>query len=101
MGGTSDIGESTAREFLCHPPYLQTSRLLIGRSSKQAATLKTEFIQLNPESNVQFIQNDVLLLGNVDEVCDEIKSREDKVNLLVLCAGIMTQKDAMRQWRPR
>ena len=90
MGGTSGIGESTAREFIRHT--FKPRVYLVGRNAEQAASLKTEFQQINPESSVQFIQNDVSILRNVDKVCDEIKSKEDKINLLVLSAGIMTAK---------
>lgn len=90
MGGTSGIGENSAREFIRHT--IKPRVYLVGRSAEQAAALKTEFQQLNPESSVQFIQNDVSLLRNVDKACDEIKSKEDKINLLVLSAGIMTAK---------
>jgi hypothetical protein len=54
--------------------------------------LKTEFQGLNPESQINFIQSDVAQLRNVDKVCEEIKAKEDKINLLFLSAGIMTMK---------
>jgi hypothetical protein len=34
----------------------------------------------------------VSLLRNVDAVCEEIKAKEEKINLLVLSAGILTMK---------
>lgn len=90
VGGTSGIGESTAREFVRYSssPHIY----LVGRNATQGALLKSEFQQLNSESNVQFIQSDVSLLRNVDEVCAEIKSKEDKINLLALSQGTMTTK---------
>jgi short-subunit dehydrogenase len=65
---------------------------LVGRSREQADRLIAEFQKLNGEAQVQFIQSDVSLLRNVDEVCKEISSKERKVNLLMLSAGIMTTK---------
>lgn len=96
VGGTSGIGEFTAREFV---RYTRAPRVyLVGRSQEQADRLITEFKELNKEARTQFIQSDVSLLRNVDEVCEEISAKEDKVNLLVLSAGIMTMKgrDGMR-----
>lgn len=54
--------------------------------------LKQEFQTLNPESQFNFIKSDVAQLRNVDAVCEEIKAKEDKINLLFLSAGIMTLK---------
>ena len=57
-----------------------------------ANTLIEEFGQLNKDAKVSFIKSDVSLLKNVDEACAEIKSKEDKINLLCLSQGIMTMK---------
>jgi short-subunit dehydrogenase len=65
---------------------------LVGRSQEQADLLKQEFQTLNPESQVNFIKSDVAHLRNVDQVCEEIKAKEDKINLLFMSAGIMTMK---------
>jgi NADP-dependent 3-hydroxy acid dehydrogenase YdfG len=90
VGGTSGIGESTAREFI---RYASKPRVyLVGRSQEQADLLKTEFSEINPDSQVNFIKSDVALLRNVDAVCEEIKAKEEKINLLFLSAGILTMK---------
>ncbi|KAE9962621.1 hypothetical protein BLS_000107 [Venturia inaequalis] len=90
VGGTSGIGESTAREFV---RYAVKPRIyLVGRSQEQADLLKEEFQALNPESQINFIKSDVAQLRNVDAVCEEIKAKDDKINLLCLSAGIMTLK---------
>ncbi|KAF1982535.1 NAD(P)-binding protein [Aulographum hederae CBS 113979] len=90
VGGTSGIGEATAREFVRHA---QAPRVyLIGRSREQADRLITEFKTLNEEAQTHFIQSDVSLLRNVDEACKEISAKEEKVNLLVLSAGVLTMK---------
>ena len=39
-----------------------------------------------------FIKKDVSLLQNVDEACEEIKSKESKVNLLFMSSGTMSLK---------
>jgi short-subunit dehydrogenase len=65
---------------------------LVGRSQEQADHIKKECQELNPQSQINFIQSDVSLLLNVDKVCDEIQAKEDKINLLFLSAGILTMK---------
>jgi len=90
VGGTSGIGENTAREFVRYAS--QPHIYIVGRNASHADSLKTEFHELNSETKVQFIQSDVSLLKNVDKVCDEIKANENKINLLVLSQGIMTTK---------
>lgn len=90
VGGTNGIGEATAREFVRNT--LQPRIYLVGRNQEQADLIKADFQKLNPESQTKFIQGDVSLLRNVDKICDEIKSSEEKINLLVLSAGILSMK---------
>jgi len=90
VGGTSGIGESTAREFVRYT--IKPRVYLIGRSQEQADRITKECQELNPESQINFIQSDVAQLRNVDKACDEIKAKEDKINLLFLSAGILTMK---------
>jgi short-subunit dehydrogenase len=90
VGGTSGIGESTAREFA---RYAVSPRIyLVGRSQEQADRIKSDFQTLNPQCQTKFIQGDVSLLRNVDKICDEIKASENKINLLFLSAGLLTMK---------
>ncbi|KAL5596246.1 hypothetical protein FOVSG1_009935 [Fusarium oxysporum f. sp. vasinfectum] len=86
VGGTSGIGEATAREFV---RYSISPRVyLLGRSQEQADRIKDEFRTLNPTSDVRFLQCDVSQLRNVDKLCEQIKAKEKSVNLLFLSAGI-------------
>ncbi|CAG9983704.1 unnamed protein product [Clonostachys byssicola] len=86
VGGTSGIGESTARELV---RYSTSPRIyLIGRSQDQADRIKTEFASLNPASDVCFVQSDASQLRNVDNLCDKIKAQEERLDVLFLSAGI-------------
>ncbi|KAF2462309.1 short-chain dehydrogenase/reductase [Lineolata rhizophorae] len=87
VGGTSGIGESTARAFVKHTAAPKV--YLIGRDETKASSIIGEFSKLNPEGQVRFIKSDVSLLRNVDSVCDQIKSQEDKINLLFLSSGVL------------
>ncbi|KIW09153.1 uncharacterized protein PV09_00089 [Verruconis gallopava] len=88
VGGTSGIGETTAREFVRYTtkPHVY----VVGRSQEAADRLIPEFKSLNADSNIEFIKSDVSLLRNVDDVCKQLIAKEDKINLLCLSAGFFT-----------
>lgn len=88
VGGTSGIGESTAREFA---RYAISPRIyLVGRNQEQAGRIQAELHALNPSSQVKFVQSDITLLKNVDKACTEIQAQEKQVNLLFMTAGFLT-----------
>ncbi|PYI14842.1 short-chain dehydrogenase [Aspergillus violaceofuscus CBS 115571] len=88
VGGTSGIGESTARAFI---RSTQASRAyLIGRDQARAHQIIGELQQLNPDAQITFIRSDVSLLREVDEACRAIQQQEDKVNILFLSPGVGT-----------
>ncbi|OJJ03180.1 hypothetical protein ASPVEDRAFT_72911 [Aspergillus versicolor CBS 583.65] len=90
VGGTSGIGESTARAFV---RYAVSPRVyLLGRNEAQASRIIDELGKLNAESKVDFVKCDTSLLKGVDEACKEIQSREERVNLLVMTTGMVTMK---------
>jgi NADP-dependent 3-hydroxy acid dehydrogenase YdfG len=90
VGGTSGIGEATARSFVRHAT---TPRVyLIGRNEDQASKIIRELHALNPESKTTFLKCDVSLLKKVDAVCKEIQEKEEKINVLVLTSGAMTSE---------
>ncbi|CAG7938658.1 unnamed protein product [Penicillium olsonii] len=82
VGATNGIGEATVKEFArsTHSPHAY----LVGRSQEAAARIIAECRQLNPVGEFIFIQADVSLMRNVDEVCHEIKSKERAIDLLFL-----------------
>ena len=45
---------------------------------------------MNPEGEAIFVEKDISILRNVDEVCDELRQKEPKINCLFLTAGYMT-----------
>ncbi|CAI7617524.1 unnamed protein product [Penicillium bialowiezense] len=90
VGGTSGIGESSARAFV---KYASSPRVyLVGRSETRASQIIEDLRALNPDGQIHFIKGDVSRLQDVDQACKEIQSKEDKINLLVLSAGILTMK---------
>ncbi|KAK4992123.1 hypothetical protein LTR50_001301 [Elasticomyces elasticus] len=90
VGATGGIGRSTAKEL-----FIKTERprlYIVGRNEERGKTIVDELKSLNPEGEVIFLKHDISLLRNVDWICDEIKKREKKVNMLLCSAGYMTLK---------
>lgn len=87
VGGTSGIGEYTARQFAQHAtaPRLY----IVGRSQEAADRIIKHMKATNKEGEYLFIKTDTSLIKNVDEVCEEIKRREKVVNVLCLSTGGM------------
>lgn len=65
---------------------------LVGRSETRASQIIEDLRALNPDGQINFIKGDVARLEEVDQACKEIQAKEDKINLLVLSAGILTMK---------
>jgi short-subunit dehydrogenase len=86
VGGTSGIGEATVKRFakLAVKPRIY----IAGRSREAAEHTIAECRTSNPDGEYIFIQKDMELMRNIDLVCDEIKSREKVINLLVISAGV-------------
>ncbi|KAK3714775.1 hypothetical protein LTR37_007509 [Vermiconidia calcicola] len=93
VGGTGGIGESTATEF-----FMRTTRpraYIVGRNEEKGLRLVKFLQELNLEGQAFFIQKDISLLREVDELCEELKQRESKIHCLFLSAGYMTLKGRM------
>jgi NAD(P)-dependent dehydrogenase (short-subunit alcohol dehydrogenase family) len=88
VGATSGIGEATLKKFA---QYTTRPRAyFIGRSQEAADRIVAECRALNPGGEYIFRKVDVSLLRVVDEVCEEIKAKEQEngINLLFLSAGV-------------
>lgn len=87
VGATAGIGEYTIFEFAkCAPG----SRIyFIGRSFEDGKRVKSKVDAANTGGTCTFIQKDISLIKNVDEVCREIKSKEKSINLLFMTQGTL------------
>ncbi|RDW68600.1 hypothetical protein BP5796_09257 [Coleophoma crateriformis] len=88
VGGTSGIGEATAKAFVHYAvsPHVY----LVGRSASAAERIIEECKALNSDGRVEFLQADVAELGEVDRICKEITSKEKHINLIVQSQGNLT-----------
>ncbi|KAK1145888.1 hypothetical protein N8T08_003834 [Aspergillus melleus] len=87
VGATSGIGEGTAKE-LANTVKKPTIHL-IGRNEATGSRILDELKAANPEGSFHFIKSDVSLLKNVDKACDEIKKKEESIDLLFMSTGYM------------
>ncbi|KAJ5898824.1 hypothetical protein N7495_003568 [Penicillium taxi] len=90
VGGTSGIGEATARAFV--RDTISSKIYLVGRNEVQASKIIEDLRQINPDGQISFVKCDAARLQSVDEACKTIQEKEEKINLLFMSAGILTTK---------
>ena len=79
------IGEAALKEFVSQ--VKQPRCYLIGRSEEAATRIIDECKTLNADAHVMFMRTDASLVKEVDRLCEDIKSKEDAINVLFLSAG--------------
>ncbi|KAK5652873.1 hypothetical protein OQA88_9539 [Cercophora sp. LCS_1] len=87
LGGTAGIGKLALTAFA--KKTVKPRIYFLGRSKEKGDRIAAELKELNPDGEYSFINSDVSLLHNVDDVCREIKSREKHINLLFLTTGTL------------
>ena len=93
VGATNGIGETTLKQF---SKYTRKPRVyFIGRSQEAGDRIKAECEALNKEGEYVFIKADVSLIKVVDDICRDIKSKEQAINLLFLSQGSMVPHTSM------
>ncbi|TQV98933.1 hypothetical protein V2A60_007370 [Cordyceps javanica] len=90
VGGTSGIALSTALALARHTP--SPSIYLVGRSQPAADAAIATMREMNPSARATFLRADISVLKNVDAVCDTIRAKEERLNLLFMTPGYMTLK---------
>ncbi|KAF8214084.1 hypothetical protein K438DRAFT_1706355 [Mycena galopus ATCC 62051] len=87
VGATNGVGETTVKQFA---KYAAQPRVyIVGRSQEAGDRVTTECRALNPESTFVFLKHETSLMRNVDEICNELVSKEEVVNLLFLSVGTL------------
>lgn len=62
------------------------------RNEEAANRIISELKSTQPDGELTFIKKDLSLLQSVDEVCEEIKTKEKKLNVLFMSQGTMSLK---------
>jgi NAD(P)-dependent dehydrogenase (short-subunit alcohol dehydrogenase family) len=87
VGGTSGIGNLTVKALVATGESMRI--YLVGRKSSEERMLA--FIQelhaINPKAKVIWTEGEIALLAETKRVCEAIKSKESRVDLLFLTAG--------------
>ena len=87
VGGTSGIGKLTVRALVATGASVRI--YLVGRKISEEPT--NAFIQelyaINPKAEVIWTEGEVSLLAETKRICEVIKSKESRVDLLFLTAG--------------
>ena len=89
-GGTSGIGEATLRALTAKVPSFTI--YIIGRNEAKASQIIQECCPPDSETgnSITFLKADLTLLKNVDKVCEEIKQRESRIDVLFMSQGYLT-----------
>ncbi|KAF2449919.1 hypothetical protein P171DRAFT_428045 [Karstenula rhodostoma CBS 690.94] len=87
VGGTSGIGKLTLRALVATGTSLRI--YLVGRPSSEERnrTFIQELQTLNPNAEVIWVEAEVSLLAEGKKVCEIIKSKESRLDLLFLTTG--------------
>lgn len=87
VGGTNGIGETTVRQFAKHA--IQPRVYIVGRSQDAGDRITAECKALNPNGEFVFLKRETSLMRNVDEICKELATKEEAINLLFLSVGTL------------
>ena len=87
VGGTSGIGNFTLRALVATGTSMRI--YLVGRksSSERMHTFIQELHAINPKAEVIWTEGEVALLAETKRVCESIKSKESRIDLLFLTTG--------------
>ncbi|KAF3932807.1 hypothetical protein ABW19_dt0208182 [Dactylella cylindrospora] len=88
VGATSGIGEHTLRTFYQTAPSPRV--YFVGRSQSAADSIIASLKETNPDGHLEFIQADLTLIKNVDEVTRKFGEKEKELNVLVMSQGFLT-----------
>lgn len=98
VGGTSGVGEYTVKKLAKYAPKSRV--YIVGRCQESADRIIRDCEELNPDGKFTFIQADVSLLKNVDDVCCQIKAQETAINVLFLSQGSMAFGSSKKSFDP-
>jgi len=87
IGGTSGIGMFTIRALVATGASIRI--YLVGRKSSEERmhAFMQELHAINPKAEVIWTEGEVALLAETKRICDVIKSKESRVDLLFLTTG--------------
>ncbi|PTB66486.1 hypothetical protein BBK36DRAFT_1201334 [Trichoderma citrinoviride] len=87
VGGTSGVGKFTIRALVSTGASVKI--YLVGRKSSEEPmrAFIQELSAINPKADIVWTEGEVSLLADVKKICEFIKEKESRVDLLFLSAG--------------
>ena len=90
VGATSGIAYHTLLEYAKNSSKPRV--YIVGRNDTTLSKITAELKALNPEGTFLAIKSEISLLKNVDAACEELKSKEKRLDLLLMCPGYLKIK---------
>ena len=90
-GATDGIGKATAKKLVEHKYHI----VLIGKDLNKGANVKHEFEMFELSSNVDFIQCDLSLMGDINKLATVLKNKYHKIDILINNAGSFFSKKTL------
>ena len=87
VGATSGIAYHTLLEYVKNSS--RPKIYIVGRKDEVLSQILAELKKLNPEGTYLSLKAEVSLLKNVDKACEEVKSKEQSLDLLFICIGYL------------
>lgn len=80
MSGNTGLGKETVLQLIKHNPK---EIFLAARTQSKAEDAIKEIKSKVPNGNVSFIKLDLTSLASVKEAADEVKSKSDRLDILI------------------
>ncbi len=87
VGATSGIAFHTLTEYARNANRPKV--YIVGRNEATLSKVIADLKKINPEGTFLPIKSEISLLKNVDAACDELKSKEKSLDLLLMCPGYL------------
>ncbi|KAG5754857.1 hypothetical protein H9Q69_004543 [Fusarium xylarioides] len=86
-GGTSGIGKATLIQLVSLG--LPIKVYVLGRNGATHKPFLDQLRQSNPQAEVVWLEGQISLLAETSRLCNEIKAREEKIDLLILSTAFL------------
>ena len=88
VGATSGVGKGTLKQFAKYAK--EPKAYIVGRSKARVQSFLEELDKLNPNGTFTFIETEISLIKNCDDICEQIREKEQKVDVIFLSTGYLS-----------
>ncbi|KFY25774.1 hypothetical protein V491_01592 [Pseudogymnoascus sp. VKM F-3775] len=97
-GVAGGIAEATLKQFARHT--VRPRIYYIGEFEEASGRVAKDLKKINSEGEYMFVKADLTTVKTVDEVCKNIKAKEEAINLLFLSMGVTNSVEGYTQYIP-